>query len=460
VAEALLHFHKTQSARIAAQLAALFEAAREFASAAANYQTASRNALRLVAGSEAETLARRGLECVKAMPDSPERARYELSLYTCLASALRDQRTHASSEAVESHRRVKELSQTIGDETAAFFAEVGLFWSSLSTCNFAAALDHAQKCLQAAESSADTTRIMQSRYLMGYASFHLARHEECDRNLRAALALYDPQSHAKLVEVFGLDIRANGMATLALNCWYRGFPDEADATMNRAIEFARAGGHPVALSVALVSQTYLYDFFDNPQGMLRVSEEVIAIAVKYGLEKNTLFWGTFGRGWALARLGQAEEGSTLMRSAMADAEAMQMSFALPGFAYALASVFMEHGQLEPAQDVLARYTPQAARSGPREKLAEMHRLHGDLLFVQGRLGPAERLLSFALETAQDCGQNSSALRVAMSLARLYRARGEIAAARNVVSDLYGRFREGFQTPDLKKAKAMIEASGA
>ena len=459
VAESLLHFHGVQSGKIAAQLSTLFEMARDFERAAANYHAAAQNALRLFAGIEAEELARRGLEAVQAIPATPERSRVELALHASLAMALSHQKTHASSEAVESHRRVQELSEECGDQTGAFFAQVGLFWACLSTCDFAGAQQRANDCLRIAEAAGDRVRMMQSRYLIGYASFHLADHTEAERTLREAIGLYDPAQDARLVETFGLDIRANGLANLGLNCWYRGFPLKAHARMEEAVALARATRHPLPLSVVLVSQAMLCDPLDDVNRMMEASEEVIAVAKMHGLERNTLFWGKFCRGWALTRMGEPAPGWEQMREAVAEAESVRMNLAFPGFGYALASSFMEHGMADEALAEVERYTPQAEQSGPREKLSELYRLKGEALFHKGLSDSGHEFLRRAVETAQRFGQRSNELRASLSLARLCRDKAESEAARVHLSNLFDGFTEGFDTPDLRKAKALIDSHG-
>jgi serine/threonine protein kinase/tetratricopeptide (TPR) repeat protein len=459
IGKALQHFYGAQSGRIAAQLATLFDVAREFECSATYYQTAAQNALRLFAGPEAEALAQRGLVAAQAIASESERRRIELALHGSLALALRDQKTHASSEAVESHRRVEKLSQECGDQMGSLFAHVGMFWSGLSTCDFAAAQERANECLRIAERTGDQAILMQARFLTGYACFNLGEHVKSDQNLRDAIALYDPARDATLVGRFGLDVRANGLAFLAVNCWYRGFPSEAQSLMRKAEELARATQHPVPLSVVLVSHAMLCELLDDPREMMTASEEVIEVANKYGLQKNTLFWGTFANGWSMTRLGKPEAGWALIREAIVEAETIHMSVALPLFGFGLASALLEHGLTEEAATALEQYLPQAERCGPCEKLSEMYRVKGEILLRGGAAEKGEEHLVKALNTARRFGQRSTELRAAMSLGRLYHQRGETAAARSLLSDVYSAFTEGFETRDLQRAKALMDSFG-
>jgi serine/threonine protein kinase/tetratricopeptide (TPR) repeat protein len=459
IGRALQHFYGSQSERIAAQLAALFDAAREFESSAAFYQTAAQNALRLFAGTEAEALARRGLVVVQGVTETPERSRLELALHGSLALALRNQKTHASTEALESHRRVKELSQECGDQRGSLFAQLGMFWSALSSCDFSGARERTNECLCIAERMGDPAVLMQTRFLIGYSLFHRAEHPGAEQNLQEAVSLYDEARDARLVETFGLDVRANGLAILALSCWYRGFPDEAQRRMREAVVLARAGQHPVPLSVVLVSHAMLCDLLDDPRSMKTAAEEVIEIANKHGLQKNTLFWGKFALGWSMTRLGEPAGGCALMREAINEAETIRMSLALPLFGLGLASALFENGQSEEAAAAIELYISQAERSGPCERLAEMYRVKGEILLRSGVVEPGEEFLVRALNTARRFGQRSSELRAAMSLGTLHHQRGQREAARSLLSDVYSAFTEGFDTPDLMRAKSLIGSFG-
>ena len=440
-------------------MATLFDVAREFESSAAYYQMAAQNALRLFAGTEAEALAQLGLVAAQAIAGAPERRRLELALHESLALALRNQKTHASSEALESHRRVEELSQECGDQMGTFFAHVGMFWSALSTCDFAGARERANECLGISERMADPAVLMQARFLIGYSCLLLAEHVKADQNLRDSIALYDPARDAALVETFGLDVRANGLAFLAMNCWYRGFPGEAQSLMREAVEFARAAQHPMPLSVVLVSHALLCELLDDPREMMTASQEVIEVANKHGLQKNTLFWGKFANGWSMSRLGKPDAGWTLIREAIVEAETIHMSLALPLLSFGLASALLEHGLTEEAAAALEQSLSQAESCGPCEMLSEMYRVKGEILLRSGAAENGEGQLVKALKTARQFGQRSNELRAAMSLGSLYHQQGQTEVARSLLSDVYSAFTEGFETRDLQRAKALMDSFG-
>src|SRR5665213_1487687 len=133
---------------------------------------------------------------------------------------------------------------------------VGLFWFNLVSGNFKQARERATLCLSAAEEKGDSGLAMQAHYMLAHLVFHLGEHMECDRQLAAGLALYDAQKHARQVEVFGIDVRVNGLALRGLNLWVLGFADQARAMLREAVNIARTVPHPVPLTLALVLQTF------------------------------------------------------------------------------------------------------------------------------------------------------------------------------------------------------------
>src|SRR5262249_32924245 len=92
--------------------------------------------------------------------------------------------------------------------------------------------------------------------------------------------------------------------------------------------------------------------------------------------------------------------------------------------------------------------------------AELYRLQGELLLKLDRpeLTRAESALRKSLEVARRQGAKSWELRTAMSLLRLARNTGRGDEARHTLRDVYAWFTEGFDTPDLREAKALLAAT--
>jgi predicted ATPase len=179
-------------------------------------------------------------------------------------------------------------------------------------------------------------------------------------------------------------------------------------------------------------------------------------------EQGLAYWpgvATVMKGWVLAERGQGEAGITEFRAAMATIRAIGAAAELPWYLALLAQAHADVGQTAEGLDAIAEALALVASTNERFYEAEIYRLKGELLPKHG--GPdspagAETSFRQALDIARVQSAKSWELRAAMSLARLWRDQGKHVQARDLLSPVYGWFTEGFDTPDLKDAKALLE----
>ena len=211
--------------------------------------------------------------------------------------------------------------------------------------------------------------------------------------------------------------------------------------------------------------------FGSP-GMAAVFARDVATACAYGNDCVALAsehgfpqWAAFGRilqGWADAQQGEATTGIARIRDGLAASEATGARVPTPLFLTLLAEALALAGKIEEGLAALDDALAKAAVSGERGWNAEIHRLRGELT---GRLpypDPAKAEDSFrtALAIAREQGTRGYELRAATSLARLWREQGRRGEARDLLAPLYGSFTEGFDTADLKEAKALLDELAA
>jgi predicted ATPase len=123
----------------------------------------------------------------------------------------------------------------------------------------------------------------------------------------------------------------------------------------------------------------------------------------------------------------------------------------------LASAYMQFGAPELALEVLSEGLEAVDEMGERMVEAELHRLRADALLSLHRDDESEAEYALALNVAQKQQARSWELRAATCLARLNRARGKGSEAREILSPVYAGFTEGFATPDLKKARMLLDS---
>jgi len=193
---------------------------------------------------------------------------------------------------------------------------------------------------------------------------------------------------------------------------------------------------------------------DNAVGGQRAAE-LVAVTTEQGFS----FWraqGTIYSGWVKVKNGDMAEGISLLRSGSAAHRATGAQTVVPYINALLAAAYEISGQIEEAAAQLDDALQIIERTGERWFEAELHRHKGELMLRLGHTEPAEDLYRKALGIAKEQQAKLWELRAAASLARLHRDQGRQVEARNLLAPVYGCFTEGFDTPDMKEAKALLE----
>ena len=246
--------------------------------------------------------------------------------------------------------------------------------------------------------------------------------------------------------------------TLSRILWLQGHPDQAMQMAQRIIEEAKATGHPVALCFLLAQAGFQVALFagDLTRAELYV-EMLLDLATAHGM---TLFhaYGIGAKGILSTRRGNPAAGVQLLREALEGLSKSRYhlfhTLLLGGQAEALAAAGLVKGGLAAIEEALAR----AEANEERWFVAELFRIKGELTLQDGgseSVANAERLFMLSLDWARRQGTQSWELRAATSLARLLRDQGRSADGVALLQPVYDRFTEGFDTADLKSAKALL-----
>jgi predicted ATPase len=236
--------------------------------------------------------------------------------------------------------------------------------------------------------------------------------------------------------------------------WYMGYPDRGLRQCQEALTFARALDHPPTL--AFVSQIAMHH---QLRGEALPAEKHAEVALDLARRHDFKFWlsrATISHGWAAAAQGR-EQGLDEIRRGIDAYRATGAELEGSVWAAMLADALLRHGRAQEALAILADAVTKASISGVRPHLAELHRLNGEALAQSGALHE-EAVASFqrAVEVAQEQGAKSLELRAATSMARLWRDQGKVQQARELLAPVYDWFTEGFDTLDLKEAKALLD----
>jgi predicted ATPase len=235
-----------------------------------------------------------------------------------------------------------------------------------------------------------------------------------------------------------------------------GFPDQALAWSNAAITAARRLAHPPTLAVTWQYGTGLLSLLGEIAALDEEADQLVAVATEQGFP-HWRAQGTIYRGWVKVKNGDVAEGTSLLRRGLSDYRATGARAWMPHYIALLASACEIVGQVEEAWTLLGGALQIVERTGERWFAAELNRRKGQLLLRQGHSEAAEELYRKALSIASEQEAKLWELRAAASLARQRRDQGRHAEAREFLAPIYGWFTEGFDTPDLKEAKALLDA---
>jgi predicted ATPase len=239
--------------------------------------------------------------------------------------------------------------------------------------------------------------------------------------------------------------------------WHRGYPDRSARAADRALALSRQLGHAHTLAQGLCLAGAAGVFARDVATASACGNECVALASEHGFAQRAA-WGRILQGWVDAQKREATTGIARLRDGIAAFEATGARVFAPFYLALLAEALALAGKIEEGlaapDDALAK----AAVSGARGWDAEIHRLRGELT---GRLpypDPAEAEESFrtALAIAREQGTRGYELRAATSLARLWHGQNRWGEARDLLAPVYGWFTEGFDTADLKEAKALLD----
>jgi predicted ATPase len=247
-----------------------------------------------------------------------------------------------------------------------------------------------------------------------------------------------------------------GVSTWAL--WSLGYPDRALARSEQALTLARESAHPFSFAFALFIAHFLHQFRREPQLAEGRADTVISLSS----ERSFSFfwgWGSVIRGWSVAVQGREAEGIAQIRDGLATVQAGGEEVALPWALALLAEAHGKAGQTEEALTALAKGLAIALKNGEHTYEAEINRLKGELLLAfspTGNRAEAEGCFRRAIDIARRQQAKSWELRAVTSLSRLLHKQGKKEEARPMLAEIYGWFTEGFDTADLKEAKALLE----
>jgi class 3 adenylate cyclase/predicted ATPase len=421
------------------------------------WRAAGELSMRRMALSEAISNLTRGLQVISTLPPSSERDAGELELRALLGPALIATKGFAAPEVEQTYNRARILCRQMADTPQTFPVLYGLWAFYLVRAEMLTARELVEQLWQLARNANDSGLLLVAHRAMA-TTFHFeGEFVLAQEHAAQGTALYDPEQHSTLALPYGEHpaVVCQCFAAHGLSCL--GYPDRALTSIQSALALARQLAHPVMLVQALDFAAWVHQCRREEQLTRQQAEATIALATEHSIP-FFLAHATVLGGWALVEQGQRAEGIAQIRQGLAAHGATGAVVPLPSVL--LADAYGKVGQPEQGLRVVAEALAEVHK-GLRYYEAELYRLRGELLLgVSADNHPqAERSFQQALDIARRQQAKAFELRAAMSLSRLWQRQGKRAAAHQLLAPIYGWFTEGFETADLREAKALLEVLG-
>jgi predicted ATPase len=276
-------------------------------------------------------------------------------------------------------------------------------------------------------------------------------------HLNSALALYDAAEHRALASRFGQDARVAALSYRSWAQWMLGYPDSALMDAERALEDARDTNQAAELMHTLFFKSFCSILCGNYTAAKMASRELASLAD----EKDSAFFRTsemIVEGLIMACTGKAENAIRFLNGAITASRAIGTTMFLPVYWSYLARANAELGRLETAWSYIGEAMSAVDATKETWWQSEVHRAAGEIALKspQTDLTKAEVYFERSLAVARQQQAKSWELRAAMSMARLWREQGKRDEARELLAPVYGWFTEGFDTRDLREAKALLD----
>ena len=418
---------------------------------------------------EAVELLTRALEQIAALPSSPAQRREQIKLQVALANALTHTKGYAASEtraALDQARSLIEQAEARGespDDSMLLFSILYGFWAAnLVAFNGSALRELAAQFLAIAKRHKATGPLMIGHRLMATSLTSIGDLVESLAHYDQAIAMYDTAAHRSLATRFGQDVRVAAWSYRSLTLWVLGRPDSALADVESAIKDARKTGHAATLLYALTCTNLTQIGCRDYEAVRAQSDEAIALADE---KVGAPFWKAHAmieRGCLLAFTGKSADAAQLIASGLGAYRSTGATLYVPWHLSSLASAHADHGQFDEAWRCIDEAMTSIETGKERVWEAEVNRVAGQIAFKSPERDStkAKEYFERALSVARQQQAKSWELRASMSLARLWRDQGKVQQARELLAPVYGWFTEGFDTLDLKEAKALLEELAA
>lgn len=422
------------------------------------YQAGRRSAARS-AHNEAVRHFEQGLVQVAKIVDKEKRRQPEALLNLALGDSLRSTEGWGVDSVKNAYARALQLGERNGFGEHTFPAMLGLWTWNFVRTSFEEAHHYAQQLLSTADRMNDSVYQVLAYQAQGFTMFAKGRFTKAHDALRHSIALCDDSATNTYINLSAQDPRVHVRLYDGLTLWFLGYPDQALQICLDAQRYADKLEHPFSQAMASSITLRLYHLRDEAAPIIEQAQEAIAMCDSHDF-KHYSAMARILYGWAVARQGRFDCGLAEIQAGLEN-ELSTGSVLYESYALGLlADAYLRAGKYKQALDVLDEAMLKISeKDAERFYAAEILRLRGEALFRSGQdLGQAKRCFYQSLDIAQEQDARSLELKTYVSFHDLQKSSNDNENFLNELKDVYGSFKEGFETTDLIDAKSRLTRS--
>ena len=421
-----------------------------------HWHKAGQRAIERSANIEAISHLSKGIALLGKLPSTETRNLQELDLQMALGTPLMLTKGFAAPEVESTFNRALELCGQVGETPKRFSALWGVLYC-YAVRSPGAKPELAEQIFRLAEREGDQTHRLVAHRVLGADLVCKAEYTEALEILQQGLALYDPEQHRSLAYVYGQDLGVVCRQWTAWALWILGYPDQALNMSREAALLAQETSHPM-------TEVYVEVFSAMFHRFRREMEPAGNLADKAAKESTDQGFGLFlasanvlrGSHLTVASMG---DGIALMQKGLSGWRATGAELFVPFYLSLLAEAYGRAGQAAEglaALDEAQSIADKGGKVGERLWDSELCRIKGELLLDSSHADQAEACFQEALQIARTQKAKSWELRASVSLSLFWKDQGRRKEARELLQGIYDWFTEGFDTPDLINAKALLD----
>jgi tetratricopeptide (TPR) repeat protein len=397
-----------------------------------------------------------------------------LLFHVTLGVPLMATRGYSMPEVEENYTRAHDLCKQLKVESELLPVLSGLWLFYMVREEIGKAREFAEQVVGLAESCDDPALKVEAHAMLGASLTHLGKFEEALEHLEKGSALYQAEGQPRLLAFTGHDPAMTCLSFSGWVLWSLGYPDRALAKAQEALALAQRLNHPQTLALALFMTSFVHYMRREFEESRRQSAASMAVSLEHELPQ-TLAWSSAHHGLSVAYLNQGDKGIQQARESIDRQRAMGAELARPNFLSMLAEVLGNYGRVDEALATITEALEVIERSDERAKETMIHLTKGQLMLKKAGLfdesvqvkvtadsSNKERLIKEAEESflkgirvAQEQKAKSWELRATMKLCRLWQLSGRREEAREMLSQIFNWFTEGFETADLREARDLL-----